>query len=103
MSDETKTIYVNVKDLSFKSEQHIDDLMQFIVEQIPQLEVNREGNDLEITMPPDLSKRAIKLRIKKFLYKKDLKEDYRPIAYREDDKNGFTIKERKKFEFTYYY
>ena len=103
MSDETKTLYVNVKDLSFKSEQYIDDLMQFIVEQIPHLDVNREGNELEITMPSDLSKRAIKLRIKKFLYKKDLKDDYRPIAYREDERDGYTIKERKKFEFTYYY
>lgn len=99
MSDDTKTIYINVKDLSFKSEEHIENLTRFLAEQIPQLGINHEGNEIEVIMPADLSKRAIKLRIKKFLYKNNLKEDYRPIALR----NGFAIKERKKFEFTYYY
>ncbi|TXT62726.1 MAG: hypothetical protein BAJALOKI3v1_510006 [Promethearchaeota archaeon] len=103
MSDDTKTIYINVKELSFKSEQHVEDLIQFLAEQIPQLTINRDGNEIEVTMPADLSKRAIKLRIKKFLYKNNLKEDYRPIAYRTDDRDGFTVKERKQFEFTYYY
>lgn len=103
MSDDTKTIYINVKDLSFKSEEHIENLTRFLAEQIPQLEINHEGNEIEVIMPVDLSKRAIKLRIKKFLYKNNLKEDYRPIAYRDDDRNGYTVKERKQFEFTYYY
>jgi len=103
MSDDTKTIYINVKDLSFKSEEHIENLSRFLAEQIPQLEINHEGNEIEVIMPADLSKRAIKLRIKKFLYKNNLKEDYRPIAYRDDDRDGYTVKERKQFEFTYYY
>ncbi|MBD3197844.1 MAG: hypothetical protein GF317_22525 [Candidatus Lokiarchaeota archaeon] len=103
MSDDNiKTLYVNVKELSFKEDQHVDDLTQFLTEEFPQLEIAREGNEIEINMPSTLSNRAIKLRIKKFLYKKNLKEGFRPISLTDPDKEGYTVKERKQFEFTYY-
>ena len=89
----TKTIFVDVKELSFKSDQHVDDLIRFLKEHLPQL---------EIIMSAELSKRAIRLRIKKFLYKKNLKETFRPILYKTDEKDGYSIKERKVFEFSYY-
>ncbi len=98
----TKTIYVEAKDLSFKNDQHVDDLIRFLKEHLPHLEIARNGNELEIIMSADLSKRAIKLRIKKFLFKKNLKETFRPILYKNEEKDGYSIKERKTFEFSYY-
>ena len=99
---ENKHITVNVKDLSFKSEQHVADLTRFIAESLPQIVINRSGNDLEIEMPKTLSKRAIRLRIKKFLYKKELKNEFRPISFKSMDKEGYLVKERKVAELTYY-
>jgi len=102
----TKTIFVNVRDLSFKSEQIVIDLIRYIVEQLPQIEVIRNANELEIVMPINMSKRVIRLRIKKFLYKKALNDDFRPISYRSYEKDivkdGYMVKEKKILEMTYY-
>ena len=68
MSEDTTVYYINIKDLSFKSEHFVIDLMRYLSEALPQINVVRYGNDLEIETPSTLSKRAIKLRIKKYLY-----------------------------------
>jgi hypothetical protein len=103
MSDaEKKHITINVKDLSFKSEQHVSDMIRFMTESLPQIIINRTGNDLEIEMPKNLSKRTIRLRIKKFLHKKDLRNNFRPISFKSIDKEGYIVKERKVVELTYY-
>ena len=98
----TKPIVINTKDLSFKSDQLVDDLTRFLIESLPKLKVTREGNEIGIEMPKNLSKRAIKLRIKKFLYKKGIDNDFRPISLKTVDKEGYTIKEKKILELTYY-
>ncbi len=98
----TKTIYLNIKDLSFNSEQNVDDLIRFLKEHLPQLDISRDGYELVVIMPAELSKRAIRTRIKNFLYKKSLKEKFRPIQYKTDEKDGYSIKERKVLEFSYY-
>jgi hypothetical protein len=98
----TKPIVINTKDLSFKSDQLVDDLTRFLVESLPKLKVTREGNEIGIEMPVKLSKRAIRLRIKKFLYKKGIDNDFRPISLKTADKDGYIIKEKKILELTYY-
>ena len=102
MSDDTKLYYINIKDLSFRSEHFVVDLMRYLSEALPQINVVRYGNELEIVAPSTLSKRAIKLRIKKYLYRKKLNVDYRPIAYIDPDKDGYIVKEKKLYEFSYY-
>ncbi len=99
---DTKEIYINIKDLSFLKEEYVEDLLRFLEEQLPQIELSRNGNELEIVMPLKLSKRAVKLRIKKFLYRKNLNEKYRPISYNTSKKQGYMIKEKKVLELTYY-
>ena len=69
---EVKSFTINVKDLSFKSEQHVLDLIRFLSEALPQITLDRNGNDIKVEMPNKLSKRTLKLRIKKFLHKKGL-------------------------------
>ena len=60
------------------------------------------GNEIEIMVPIQTSKRVIRLRLKKFLYKKNLDEDYRPISYKDAQKDGYMVKKKKIYEFTYY-
>lgn len=100
--DEIKEITVNIKDLSFKSDQHVEDLVRFLAETLPQITLNRDRNEIIISMPFKLSKRALKLRIKKFLYKKGLNKDFRPISLKLGDKEGYTVKEKKLIELSYY-
>jgi len=98
----TKELTIVVKDLSIEKEQHVDDLIRFLEERLPQIELSRSGNEVGVVMPSDMSRRAIKLRIKKFLYRKNLTEKYRPISYKTSDNQGYMIKEKKSLELTYY-
>jgi len=103
MSEEnSKMITINVRDLSFKSEQYVLDLVRFLSEALPQINLNRDGNKIEVEMPKKLSKRAIRLRIKKYLYKKGLHEEFRPISHKSADTDGYTVKEKKIIQLSYY-
>jgi hypothetical protein len=100
--NDTKELTIVVKDLSIEKEQHVDDLLRFLEEQLPQIELSRSGNEVGVVMPSDMSRRAIKLRIKKFLHRKNLTEKFRPISYKTSDNQGYMIKEKKTLELTYY-
>ena len=100
--NDTKELTIEVKDLSIEKEQHVDDLLRFLEEQLPQIEISRSGNEIEVVMPQQMSIRAIKLRIKKFLHRKNLTEKFRPISYKTADNQGYMIKEKRTLELTYY-
>jgi len=100
--NDTKELTIEVKDLSIEKEQHVDDLLRFLEEQLPQIEISRSGNEIEVVMPQQMSIRAIKLRIKKFLHRKNLTEKFRPISYKTADNQGYMIKEKRSLELTYY-
>jgi len=102
MSEVDKSFVINVKDLSLKSEQHVLDLIRFLSEALPQINLNRSGNDIDVDMPKTLSKRALRLRIKKFLYKNGLHNDFRPIFYKTMKAEGYMVKEKKIVELSYY-
>lgn len=99
---EVKSFTINVKDLSFKSEQYVLDLIRYLSEALPQITLDRNANDINVEMPNKLSKRTLKLRIKKFLHKKGLYNDYRPISYKTDETEGYIVKEKKLIELSYY-
>jgi hypothetical protein len=99
----TKKIFVNVRDLSLgKSEQYVVDLIRYLIEQLPQINLERTGNELEITLPIKISKKVIRLRIRKFLYQKGLTEEFRPISFKTDEKDGYIVKEKKIIQISYY-
>jgi hypothetical protein len=100
--DNTKELTIDVKDLSIEKEQYIEDLLRFLEEQLPQIEISRSGNSLELKVPIKMSNRVIKLRIKKFLHRKNLREKFRPISYNTSDIRGYRIKEKKTLGLTYY-
>ena len=100
---DTKNIILDVKDLiSFGKEQHVADLTRFLSEMLPQIEITKNGNELEVTMPKQLSKRAIRLRIRKFLHQNGLYNEFRPISITASEKNGYMIKQKKSIEISYY-
>ncbi len=102
---ETKTITINIKASGTTSkwkDEYTNDLMRSISEMLPQIDVNRKGNELELTAPANFSNRTIKLRIKKFLHQKGLKDKFRPVSYRADDKAGYMVIEKKIIELSYY-
>ncbi len=98
----TKELTIDVKDLSIEKEQYIEDLLRFLEEQLSQIEISRNGNSIELIVPSNMSNRVIKLRIKKFLHRKNLTEKYRPISYNTSDIKGYRIKEKRSLELTYY-
>ena len=100
--DNTKELTIDVKDLSIEKEQYIEDLLRFLEEQLPQIEISRSGNSIELIMPNKMSNRVIKLRLKKFLHRKNLTEKYRPISYNNSEIQGYRIKEKRTLELTYY-
>ena len=100
--DNTKELTIDVKDLSIEKEQYIEDLLRYLEEQLPQIEMSRSGNSIELTVPSKMSNRVIKLRIKKFLHRKKLTEKYRPISYNSSDIKGYRIKEKRTLELSYY-
>ncbi|MFX1496441.1 MAG: hypothetical protein ACFFBH_02835 [Promethearchaeota archaeon] len=103
---ETKQIIIDVKELILApkvgKEQNAEDLLRFMVEQLPQIEINRNGNNLEVKMPKQMSKRVVRLRIKKFLHQKNLFNEFRPILYKSHELEGYIIKKRKMLELSYY-
>jgi hypothetical protein len=101
--EQTKNIILDVKDLiTFGKEQYANDLMRFLSEMLPQIEITKNGNELEIIMPQKLSKRVIRLRIRKFLHQNGLTNEYRPISIASSERNGYMIKQKKTIEITYY-
>ena len=102
MSEANKSFTINVKDLSFKNEQHVLDLIRFLSEALPQINLERNGNDIDVEMPKKLSKRALRLRIKKFLFKNGLYNDFRPISFKTTETEGYIVKEKKIVELSYY-
>ncbi len=101
--DDTRTIILDVKDLiNFGKEQYANDLTRFLAEMLPQIEITRNANELEIIMPKKLSKRTVRLRIRKFLHQNGLYDEYRPIAINSSDKDGYVVKQKKSIEITYY-
>ncbi len=99
---ELRKIYLKVNDLSYKDDSLVVDLVRFLQEKLASIQIERNGNELEISAPLSMSKKIIKLRVRKFLYKNNLKENFRPISYKNDEKDGYEIHEKKQVEFTYY-
>ncbi len=101
-----KTIIVEANELNYKKgfsgNELIEGLTRFLSEALPKLQITLNGTNIEIEKPEKMSKRAIKLRIKKFLYKKGIENDYRAITIMNPDKEGYIVKEKKILELSYY-
>lgn len=89
----TKELFVDAEQLAYDKDEYVNDLGRFLNEHLG-FEVVRTGNKLKVLADPDFSKRALKTRIKKFLYITDLKLRYRPIAVN-GEPDAYQIHRRK--------
>lgn len=96
-------IYLRASETTTKwKEDYTNELTRLISEMLPLVNVNKNGNQLEIVTPNKFSKRTLKLRIKKFLHQKNLKEDFRVVSYNTSEIEGYQIIEKKIIELSYY-
>ncbi|MBD3185641.1 hypothetical protein GF325_02335 [Candidatus Bathyarchaeota archaeon] len=94
---------INADQLSFSNDSDINNLARFLEERMTKAdglnEVVRDKNDLELHMNRPISKRRIKLYIKKFLHKVGLRMDFRVICNHQGRKDAdFYIYPNKVYE-----
>ena len=89
---EEKILYqLDTEKLSLSNEKHIEPMMQFLSENIKTSEIAKDGKMVNIEVSPSISKKIVKLRVKKYFYQAGLKEEYRIVALPKSDANGFQI------------
>ena len=90
--------------LSFSNDKDIDDLGRFLEERITPREglqeVVRNKNNLELNLTKEVSKRRVKLFVKKYLHRAGIKLDYRVLATFQQGRNkaDFHLYPRRVYE-----
>ena len=90
----THVFEVNVSKLSISQEKYIDQMIQFISENLKEAKAAKDGNHVSVTVPETITKKMFKLRINRFLYQSGLKNDFRLISMLNEGKQGYMIMER---------
>ena len=90
----THVFEVNVSKLSISQEKYIDQMIQFISDNMNVKDVSKDGNKVNVELPESISKKMFKLRINRFLYQSGLKNDFRLISMLNEGKQGYMIMER---------
>ncbi|MHA1611078.1 MAG: hypothetical protein ACTSYU_03410 [Promethearchaeota archaeon] len=89
------TLYkLDVSKISVLKEKYIEQVMQYLEENIESSEIVKEGNMVNINVPLSISKKYIKIRIKKYLYQAGLKEEFKIVALPKGEVSGFKILNR---------
>ena len=71
---------IDFSKVSLKLDKYLDPMGRFIMEHLPETEVTKEGNVLNVKVPTKVSKRMLNLRIEKFLYQSGLKDTCKFVA-----------------------
>ncbi len=90
----THVFEVNVSKLSISQEKYVDQMIQFISDNMNVKDVSKDGNKVNVELPESISKKMFKLRINRFLYQSGLKNDFRLISMLNEGKQGYMIMER---------
>ena len=92
---ETVEYFCDAKKWALTKGTYIDQMKHFLEENIkPSCEISKEGSTLSISVPVDVNKRMIKLRITKFMYNSGFKDEFRLVSTNNENINGFKIIER---------
>ena len=90
----THVFEVNVSKLSISQEKYVDQMIQFISENLSSAKANKDGNKVNVELPTSISKKMFKLRLNRFLYQSGLKNDFRLISMLNEGKQGYMIMDR---------
>ncbi len=91
---ESSLFQLDVSKISVLKEKYIEQIMQYLEENVASSEIAKEGNMVNINVPPSISKKFLKLRIKKYLYQAGLKEEFKIVALPKGEVPGFQILNR---------
>jgi len=90
-------IIINMNKLALKNDSFVGDFARFLEDRIKDIRIERENNNLNLTIPKDYSRRKIREFAKRFLYNNGLWNDFRVISL-QDEGVGYKIYPRKKLE-----
>ena len=90
---ETSEYSIDVRKLSLTKEKYIEQLGQYLEEQI-KATIAKDGGVLVITVPKETEKRTVRFRANKFLYQSGLKNSYKLVSWIGGKGNGYQILEK---------
>ena len=85
---------LDVSKISVLKEKYIEQIMQYLEENVASSELAQAGYLVNNNFPPAISKKILKLRIKKYLYQAGLKEEFKIVALPKGEVSGFQILNR---------
>ncbi|MHA1777597.1 MAG: hypothetical protein DRO88_03620 [Promethearchaeia archaeon] len=88
---ELALFHLDVSKISGMKEKHIEQLMQYLEESIAESKISKDGSTVKIEVLPTVSKKVIKLRVKKYIYQAGLKDEFKVVALPKGDVPGFQI------------
>jgi len=71
---------VDVEKLTLEHENLLDELVEFLKSKLSEFDIEREGNNIIIRSENEVSKRKIRLFLKKFLHKNELDKDFKTVS-----------------------
>lgn len=92
--ESTHVFEVNVSKLSISQEKYVDQMIQFISENMKVNDASKDGNLTIFTLPETITKKMFKLRLNRFLYQSGLKNDFRLVSTLNEGKQGYKIMNR---------
>jgi hypothetical protein len=90
----THVFEVNVSKLSISQEKYVDQMIQFISENLKEVKAEKDGHKVNFIFPESITKKMFKLRLNRFLYQSGLKNDFRLISMLNEGKQGYMIMDR---------
>ena len=77
---------------TLKKEPIVKKYINYLESNIPGSKISKSGNTMSIQVPKNISRKMVRLRVKKFLFK-TFENKYRVIAMNEEAMPGFKIVE----------
>jgi len=71
---------VDAEKLTLEREELLDELVEFLKLKLPEFNIEREGNNIVIKSENEVSKRRIRLFLKKFLHKNELDKNFKAVS-----------------------
>ncbi len=93
LSEETREVVIDVEALLKRGKEYVNDLGRIIQEWLPKAEIKAKEKIISVTLPKNVAKRELKLRISKYIHKAGLKNIYRINTIPTGELDGYKIKE----------
>ena len=79
--------------LNRRNKQYIEDLGQILHQWMPDIDTKLKEDDLIITLPENIAKREVRLRLRKYIHRAGLKNVFKVQSVQTRESDGYMIKE----------